>query len=109
MSAAALCVTDQTDALYGPPGTVISGATTVFVGPLTRMAAQAGSPVSTHGNPAIPTSAGFNPACAAATILAGSSTVFVENLPMASMDNNSCSCGFHHVISPTEPTVIVGP
>lgn len=109
MSAPAICVGDMTDPTFGPPGTVISGATTVFVGSSMRMAAQMGSPVTVHGNPFIPQAPGFNPPCAAATILMGSSTVLVENQPMASFDYPQCTCGLHQIIATGEPTVIVGP
>ncbi|HET8688377.1 MAG TPA: hypothetical protein VFM18_17340 [Methanosarcina sp.] len=108
MSGSAICVGDVTDPTYGPAGTVISGAATVLVGPSSRMAAQLGSPVTPHGNPSNPLAPGFDPICASASILSGSSTVIVENKPMATMEFAQCTCGLHSIVATGEPTVIVG-
>lgn len=109
MSAPVICVSDVTDPLFGPPGTVMSGAMTVFAGPSKRAVALMGSLVTPHGNPAIPVAPGFNPICASATILTGSSTIMVENQPLAKLDQGMCSCGLHQIIATGEPTVTVGP
>jgi len=109
MSAPVICVGDQTAPLFGPAGIVSTGASTVFVGASSRQAAQMGSMITPHGNPVYPLSAGFNPTCAAATIVTGSSTVFVENIPLATLEQGECTCGLHTVIATGETTVLVGP
>jgi hypothetical protein len=109
MSAPIMIVGDVTDPKFGAAGTVLTGASTVMVGASYAMAAQMGSIITSHGNPAIPVSPGFNPTCAAATVLMGTSTVMVENMPLATLDYGQCTCGLHQVIATGESTVIVGP
>lgn len=107
--------TDVTDipgvpkTLVAPVGKIIPLPTTVVAHgrPVVTM----GSKVATHGNPYNPKAPGFNPPCAAATVIGNVATrVLVNGRPVAvanPLKGSVCSCG-HIVAGPGDPTVIVG-
>jgi len=70
-----------------------------------------GAVVTTHGNPYDPKSPGFNPPCAASTIVYRTiPTVLVQGLPVAVVGEgvgSVAACG-HFVLGPGMPTVLVG-
>lgn len=103
------CIGDTTDPEFGPPGVILTGATTVLAGG--RPVAVLGeSTVAPHGNPYNPHAPGFNPTCAQAivTIPAAPGTVFAEGKPVATLQS-TCSCTLHQIEATGCPTVLIGP
>lgn len=107
--------TDLTDipgvpkTLVGPPGKIIPLITTVLAHG--RPVLTLGATVTTHGNPYNPKLPGFNPPCAAATILGKVvPNVLVSGKPVAvanPLTGSVCTCG-HIVAGPGDPTILVG-
>jgi uncharacterized Zn-binding protein involved in type VI secretion len=79
----------------------------VLVGKKRLPAATVGDPLKPHGNPSNPKlRPGYNPECAKATIAKGSSTVFINGWPAATI-GSLCTCT-HTIAGPGEPTILIG-
>lgn len=106
------CTGDTVDPKFGPPNVIASVTTTVLAGG--RPVATIGAIVAPHGNYYNPKAPGFNPRCAHALVAAGpfSSTVRVEGKPVAFGGGPGigtlCSCTYHSVVAPGDPTVRAG-
>lgn len=106
------CTGDQVDTKFGPPNVVASVTTTVLAGG--RPVVTIGAEVAPHGNHTNPKAPGYNPRCASAVVATGlfSSTVLVEGRPVAFVGGpgvgTECSCLYHSILTPGEPTVQVG-
>lgn len=96
---------DITDPKFGPPGFGTSTTPTVMIEG--RPVLTIGSPVSSHGNPYNPRAPGFNPPCAHAVIVSGSTRVLVQGRPIAHI-TSKCSCGLHFMQLVGANTVKVG-
>jgi uncharacterized Zn-binding protein involved in type VI secretion len=103
---------DKVDPKFGPPNVIASVTTTVLAGG--RPVATAGAIVAPHGNYSNPKAPGYNPTCKVAKVLPvlTSSTVFIEGKPAALIGGpgagSLCSCKYHSILAPGEPTVQVG-
>lgn len=99
--------------LVAPLGIYNSVEPTVFAGKTCMPVLTMHAPVTVHGNPFDSMAPGFNPPCAAATIMSMcSDTVFIgkEMFPAAKATvgiGSVASCG-HWVAGPGCPTVFIG-
>jgi uncharacterized Zn-binding protein involved in type VI secretion len=106
------CTGDLTTPQFGPPNVIASVTETVLAGG--RPVATAGAIVAPHGNYYNPKAPGFNPRCASAKVLPvlTSTTVFAEGKPVAVVGGpglgSLCSCTYHNIQGPGNPTVQVG-
>lgn len=99
---------DKVDPKYGPPNVIASITTTVLAHG--RPVATVGAIVAPHGNYNRPKDPGYNPACASAKISVGVPNILVMGKPIARVGPMTmCSCGFHYVVGPGDPTILVGP
>ena len=78
----------------------------VIAGKAKRLVATIADPLKPHGNPVNPKLKGYNKTCACAVIKTGSTTVLVNNKPVAWI-GSVCTCT-HYLIGPGEPTIMVG-